>query len=368
MELNEKVTLRQFNLLMILFIIGTSILLSPASLANFAGNDAWLSAILSVGLGMIIVILFWMISRQFPNSNLVDISEQVLGKWIGKTLSLLFACFSLLSAATVLWVIGNFLVTQIMPATPMMFLHFLLMASVVYGVLLGIEVICRTAEIFFPYIVTLLMIIFFFSIPSVEIDQIRPLLDKGFKPVLEGALFDISVSMLPLIVLFMFYPKLVTDKNRAFPKVLISYLIAGGFIVAITFITTTVLGVKITANQTYPTYVVAKSLNVEGLIQRAEVVIAVSWLLTIFFKLSLYFYASVTVLAQTLNLTTYRTITVPMGMLTVALSVIVYPSTTYANEWNESTWLWFALTFGIAYPLLLSFIGRIRGIKGKKPS
>ncbi|WP_028784402.1 GerAB/ArcD/ProY family transporter [Thalassobacillus devorans] len=365
MELNEKVTLRQFNLLMILFIIGTSILLSPASLANYAGNDAWLSAILSVGIGMIIVIFFWMISRQFPGSNLVDVSEQVLGKWIGKAVSLMFVGFSLLSASTVLWVIGNFLVTQIMPATPMLFLHFLLMLAVVYGVLLGIEVICRTVEIFFPYIVTLLMIIFFFSIPSVQIDRIRPWLDSGFKPVLEGALFDVSVSMLPLIVLFMVYPKLVTDKNRALPKVLTSYLIAGTFIIAITFITTTVLGVKITANQAYPTYVVAKSLNIEGLIQRAEVVIAVSWILTIFFKLSLYFYASVTVLAQTLNLKTYRTITVPMGMLTIALSVIVYPSTTYANEWNETTWLWFALTFGIAYPLLLSLIAMLRGVKGR---
>ncbi|GGC95674.1 germination protein [Thalassobacillus devorans] len=366
MELNEKITLRQFNLLIILFTIGTSILLSPASLAAYAGNDAWLSAILSVVIGLVILVFFWSVSRQFPTSNLVDISEQVLGKWLGKLAALLFACFSLISAATVLWVIGNFLVTQIMPETPMMFLHFLLMGSVVYGVLLGIEVICRTVEIFFPYIVTLLLIIYIFSVPSIKIEHIQPMLDGGFKPILEGAIFDTSVSLLPLIVLFMVFPKLVTNKKRVLPKVMVSYLIAGTFIIAITFITITVLGVEITANQTYPTYVVAKSLNVEGLIQRAEVVIAVSWLLTIFFKLSLYFYASVTVLAQVLNLNTYRTITVPMGMLTVALSLIVYPSTTYANEWNESTWLWFALTFGIVYPLLLSLIGRVLGIKGKK--
>lgn len=357
----EEITLRQFILLMILFIIGTSILLSPASLAASADNDAWISALVAMGAGLVIIVLFWIISQQFPERNLVDISELVLGKWLGKAVSLLFSYFALISAASVLWTVGNFLVTQIIVRTPALVIHFLVMFAVVYGIQLGIETICRTAEIFFPYIVTLLSIIYLFSIPSVEIKQIQPLLDSSFKQISEGAAFDISVSVLPLIVLLMVFPKYVSEKKRMLPKILLGYVCAYFFIVAITFITTTVLGVRVTANQSYPTYVIAKSLNIEGLIQRAEVIIAVSWILTIFFKLSMYFYASVTVLAQTIGLTSYRSITIPMGLITIALSLIIYPSTIYANDWNETTWLWFSLTFGFVYPLLLSVIGRLRG-------
>lgn len=51
--------------------------------------------------------------------TLVEIIEALLGKWLGKTISLLLIVTLFLSGpASALYDVGNFLTTQIMPETP----------------------------------------------------------------------------------------------------------------------------------------------------------------------------------------------------------------------------------------------------------
>lgn len=62
----------------------------PPAFAAHAKQDAWISAILGVGIGLLLVILYNALGSSFPNMTLAEYSEKVLGKWIGKTVSLLF--------------------------------------------------------------------------------------------------------------------------------------------------------------------------------------------------------------------------------------------------------------------------------------
>ncbi|GGD09328.1 GerAB/ArcD/ProY family transporter [Pontibacillus salipaludis] len=356
----EEINLRQFLLFLFLFVIGTSILLSPSSLANIAKESAWLSVVVGMMIGVAIILFYLLISIWYPDHNIVDLNRLLFGKWVGTIFTLFFIVFALVSAATVLWTIGHFMVTQMLHETPQPFIHILFMFVVIYGVYLGIETIARTSELLFPYVVLLLTIVFVFSIPSMNLNKIKPFFDIGAQDIVKGAWFDLSISTFPLMVLFMVYPKLVQEKKSVGKKVTIAYILAMLTILAATFITTTVLGVEYTHHHIYPTYVLAKTLNIEGLIQRIEVIIAVSWILTIFFKLSLYFYAAVTALSQVLKVNSYRSLTFPLGIFVIVLSLIVYPSSIYASEWNQTTWIYYSATFGVLYPLLIAIATLIR--------
>ncbi|QST01109.1 endospore germination permease [Pontibacillus sp. ALD_SL1] len=356
----EEINMRQFLLFLFLFVIGTSILLSPSTLAYVAKESAWLSVVGAIIIGSVFILFFLLISIWYPEQNIVDLNRLLFGKWVGTVFSLLFILFALVSAATVLWTIGNFMITQMLHETPQPFTHMLFMFVVIYGVYLGIETIARVSELFFPYVALLLLVIFLFSIPSIDLNYIKPFFNTGTQEIAKSAWFDLSVSTFPLVVLFMVYPKLVQDKKKVARKVTLAYILGMLTILAATFITTSVLGVAYTSHHLYPTYVLAKTLNIEGLIQRVEVIIAVSWILTIFFKLSLYFYAAVTALSQVLKMKSYRSLTFPLGVFVIALSLIVYPSSIYATEWNQTTWIYYSATFGVLYPLLIAIATFIR--------
>ncbi|USK32138.1 spore germination protein [Bacillus sp. F19] len=53
MEKNHKISARQFAILVILFTIGTTILVIPGSLAQVVEQDAWLAAVFGTARGTV---------------------------------------------------------------------------------------------------------------------------------------------------------------------------------------------------------------------------------------------------------------------------------------------------------------------------
>lgn len=141
--------IRQFTILVILFTVGSSILITPSGLAAEAKQDAWIAAILSVCIGLLTLFLYQALVRQFPNQTLVEMCEAIFGIWIGKIVSLLYFCFFFLLAALVLRNIGDFVVTQVLPDTPLQFILMIFLLVVIMASRHGIETIARTGEIFF---------------------------------------------------------------------------------------------------------------------------------------------------------------------------------------------------------------------------
>jgi len=114
-----------------------------------------------------------------------------------------------------------------------------------------------------------------------------------------------------------------------------------------------VLGAETTSRQLYPSYALAKRIMVGTFFQHVEVVVAVMWFITIYFKMSMYFYVSCVGLSQTLRLHDYRILVYPLGLLLVIFSIIVHPSSVHYSDYNKTTWIPFVATFGILVPLLL---------------
>lgn len=363
---NVKINSNQFLVLVIFFTIGTSILIVPSALAAEAKQDAWIAAIIGTGIGLLVIWLFTTIALWFPQLTYIQINEKLFGKWVGKAVSLLFVFMSFLYTSILLFHSGTFLNTNMMPNTPMVALNILMAGIVVMGVRLGLETIARSAEILIVVFFVLFLGLAVSISPEIKFENIQPVFEVGTKTILQSSLFLVVTSSVNAVVLLMIFPALINKTKQAKKSFLIGNLIGGFVIIIITFLSVSVLGAEDTARQMYPSYELTKRINIGDFVQRIDALMASLWFISLYYKAALYFYASVLGMAQILNLKDYRPLTIPLGMIAVVLSLVIYPNVVYQQNVEKTTELFFSLTIGLFFPLLLVVIYAIRKKQLKK--
>ncbi|WP_017378940.1 GerAB/ArcD/ProY family transporter [Paenisporosarcina sp. TG-14] len=356
---NGKIEAKQFMKLVILYTIGSSVLLLPPFLAEKAKQDAWIASIISVCIALILVWIYKTLGSLFPNMSLVEYSQKILGKWLGKITSVLVFIYALLLTALTLREIGDFVVTLILPETPIESILILFISVVIIGVRYGLENIARTSELFFPWVLFLFLIFFLFLVPEIEIQKIQPILAKGIKPILGATFFQIGFPFLELVLLLMIFP--YVNRTREAGKAFITGTLIGGIIlVLITFLSVSILGAESTANEIYSTFSMAEKINIADFIQRMELILTGIWFLIIFLKLSICYYVSVLVLAQTIQISDYRPLTLPLGLILVILSLVISPNISYYHTFISDIWTPYSLMFGLILPLLLLVVTKVK--------
>lgn len=350
---NNYISVRQFTILVFLYSVGTAVLVIPSGLAEEVKQDAWIAALISIGISLLLVKLYVVVGQLHAGYTLIQLNEKLLGKWVGRAASIGFVLITLITAAELLYYMGNFMTTQILPETPMQATNIIFALIVIMGVRLGLEVLSRSAEILFSCFLFLTFILLFCAAPEINVHYIQPVLETGMKPLIRATLLFTSIFSLPAVVFLMIYPSSTSDTRKAARGFYIGMILAGLVLTIIIACTILVLGAETTARQVYPSYTLAKRIIVGTFIQHIEVIVAVMWFITIYFKMSIYFYAACLGLSQTLGLSHYRKLIIPLGILMVVLSLILHPNTLHYVDYNKTTWLPFIATFGLVLPIAL---------------
>ncbi|CAG7655939.1 endospore germination permease [Paenibacillus allorhizosphaerae] len=352
----NKISVRQFSVLIAFFTIGTTILIIPAGLAIEAKQDAWIASIVGVVAMLLVVLLYNSLGKRIPNVSLVQYNDILFGRWAGKIVSLLLVFFAFIGSSTLLFYVGNFMTTQVMPDTPIQFINMLFISIVVMGLRLGLETLARAAEIFFPWFVMLFLVLFLFLVPEIELPKMQPVFESGAKPILKAALSLVATASFTQIVMLMIIPVHVTNPDKARKAYYVSTLIGGAFIILVTFLCISVLGVDTTSRNVYPSYALTKKISIGHFVERIESLMAGLWFMSIYFKMTLYFYACTIGIAQMLKLKDYRPLCLPLGMIVVVFSLVVYPNVTYMAHWDSTVYIPYATSIGLLLPLLMLVI------------
>ena len=69
--------------------------------------------------------------------------------------------------------------TQVMSETPIQAVNLIFAIVVVMGVRLGLETLVRAAEIFFPWIIMLFIILVICLLPEIQIEKLQPMFTVG---------------------------------------------------------------------------------------------------------------------------------------------------------------------------------------------
>lgn len=355
---NNQINTRQFTFLVILFVIGDSILFVPASVTAFANQDGWLSALFATVIAILIVTMYGFLGKRFPSMNIVGIGEKVFSLWIGKIVGILFVFFFLIDSSLLLWEMGDFMTTQVMPQTPINAILILFLSIVIIGIKIGVEPFTRTAEIIFPWVVLLFLILFLAVSPNINPENIQPMLENGIKPVLLGALPLIGYHF-ETVILLMVLPH-INQVKRIVKSYIVGMIIGNTFLFMTILLCILVLGSQLTSSYIYPSYALARKINIGNFLQRLEAILAFIWFFTVYFKLTITFYATLVGLTQILKIKDYKVLTFPLALILYAFVLIIGPNTTYVSEFLRSSWWPFSLIYGLFLPLLLIIVAKLR--------
>ena len=346
-------------------IIGTTILVLPSLLVKEAEQDAWISAIFTLAVSLPLLWLYLKLHRRYPDKTIAQITEIAFGKWAGATISIaILLMYPLLLAALTLRNVGDFLTTQIMQGTPIEAIHIIFIIVVIYAVRLGLEPIVRVGELFILIVLAMLTIMFVTVIPHIKVENLFPILEDGMKPVIRGAIPFIGFPFMENIFFLMIIPY-VKDQARV-GRSLVTGVIIGWFILFIlTILTIVVLGTEITATEMYPSYMLAQKIDIGKLFERIEITIAVAWFITSFFRVCFYFYCVIAGISQMLKLADSRSLTIPLAMIVVVLSIISSPNTSYLMKIDLTIIPYFNSTFGLVIPVLLLVLTAFRKKAGE---
>lgn len=357
---NWKISPRQYRNLIILYSMGTSILITPSGMAADAKQNAWMCIVLGTIIGLLWLPLFNAAGNIYPDLNLVQTTERLLGKWLGKIISGISATFSFIGAATLVWYVGNFYTTHLMPEMPIEAVIIFFGTIVIIGMYIGVETLARTAEIFFPIAVFFLAILIVLNIPNMEFNNLLPIFEGETKGIIRGGLFFTVTSHSTLVVFLMIFPSHVSKPKEAKKSLYSAILIAGTIMLILVTTCILVLGSNTTALKIYPTYGLAKRITLGTYVNRIEAILAVTWLITIFYKTVLYFADTVLGFTQVFKLKNYRSITIPLGIILIVLSFIIYPNITYNYEWDTTSWLTYGIIIYFLRPILLLVVAFFR--------
>ncbi|CAH0258795.1 Spore germination protein YndE [Peribacillus simplex] len=354
-----KISSGEFLILVIIFTIGGSILNVPALLVKIAKQDAWISYIITTLISLCFVFLYNKLASIYPSKTYVEANEKILGKWVGKTSALLFLFYILYLSSALLYEIGSFSTTQILVGTPIEMIMVLFLLTCIIGVRLGLEVISRTALIFFPWIVFLLFMLFLLLISDIKIENIQPIFEEGMKPIIKGSYQTLALPYVQLVFFLMIMPY-VNEKDEMKKNLYRGTLLGGIVLFLVIIFSILVLGTDITALQKNPSYRLGKLLSVGNFFERIEVIVAIIWILSVYFKLTICYYGLSLGLAQVLGLKNHKILHFPLAFIILAFSIITHPDTVQSRNFTAKAWTPFSLTICFLLPVLLLVIGRLK--------
>ncbi|WP_176706367.1 GerAB/ArcD/ProY family transporter [Paenibacillus hemerocallicola] len=354
-----KIGVHQFTILTILFTVGSSILIAPSGLAQEAKQDAWIAAGVGLLAGLLLVVLYNKIAERYPTTTFVHYTQEILGIWPGRIVSFLYFCYFFVLAALVLRNIGDFITTQILNNTPIHFIHIFFLIVIIMGIRNGLETCTRTAEIFMPWVLFFFFVMIVLLPPQFEPGHLTPVLGYGAKPVMRAALPVLGTPFMELVTVFMLFPY-VNHSRKARHAFLVGTLIGGGMLIVIVLLSILVLGEDLTARHMYPSYSLAKKITIGTFLERLEVVMAGIWFITIYFKLSISFYASTMTFAELFRLKDARQLYLPFGMIMIVFSIVAYPDVTYFMNFGTKIYFPYAIPYAVVFPLLILIVAVIR--------
>ncbi|MGO4547532.1 endospore germination permease [Paenibacillus sp. 2TAB23] len=358
---NAEITSGQAAKILILFALGSAALILPSAVTAIAKQDGWLSMLMAGPFNYFILIVYLALADRFPNMSLAQYAEKIVGKWSGKALTLIYILFFLLLSALVLRNISDFMSLSVLPLTPEWFIDSTFMLVVIYGVFLGIETIARTGEILFGWGMLVIIIIIFSLFNQFDFRNFEPFLYDGILRPLKGVYPILGFPIGEFVFITAILPLVRQQDRKKLRKSLkISALLITLLSVLITVFLVGVMGVSETSRSPFAVYDMAKNINIEEILVRVEILVAMVWIGTVFMKLALCVYVLAVLTAQMLNLSTYRTLIVPYAFIIVPLSLIAYRNVAHSRVFAMGVWTIYSLFHGFLLPLLLLMIAMMR--------
>lgn len=356
MEL-ETITDKQGICLLILFLLGTSLLIGTASAAK---QDAWIAIILGFLFSIPAVLVYARLLYLFANKNLFQIVKIVFGNTIGNILIILYVIFSIHLGSLILRNYSEYTNVLIFPDTPTIIPLASFILLCVFGVKMGIEVLGRWAEFsIWSIMILIVSVMILLSLPMIDINNLRPSLYYGIKPILSAGFGVFSFPFAESIIFTMCFSSF---KKRESPYKIYLVGLSIGFIILllITLRNLLIAGPQMINIFYFPSFTAVSIIKLGEFIQRLELAVSIILLINVFAKFSLCLIAAAKGICNLFNFKNYRFFVTPCATIMLVFSMILFKNTLEMEEWAVKVWPYYAFIFEAILPVLIIIFAEIK--------
>lgn len=250
---------------------------SFVSLTLSSNQDAWLSILLAMLLGIIPVFIFYKIANYKEDLNIIEKIDKLFPNTKNIIHIILFICIMFICIIN-FWNLDNLIASQFLNKTPAIVIGISFLIPVIYLNKQKNHVIARSSLIllfisFIFYILSILGLI-----DKVKLDNLMPILNNN---ILKGSIAYLCYNILPLYLLLVFPNK---DIKKSITK---GYILSSISLLFITIFAITVTGINVTKIYQYPEFQILKFAFEGSNSYRLENVLATQWIIDIYVFISI---------------------------------------------------------------------------------
>ncbi|ANB60877.1 endospore germination permease [Anoxybacteroides amylolyticum] len=330
-------------------------------LLEAAHRDAWIAAILTLG-----IMFFWLPLLHF----IMKQSKQIpLFQWIQSEFSTIVAYLVAFLGTLLLITISyvtlkdtvTFTTTTYLTATPNWAISLTLSILCFYNAYLGIPSVAKTSVIILPFVVIFGVFVMFTTIPHKDYSLLKPILENGWDPVWKGMIYTGAGYAEILIILFM--------QHRLQPQFPFLGLLVLAFLAASLSIGPTIgaiieFGPIKAAQLRYPAFEQWRLINLGTYIEHMDFLSIYQWLSGAFVRISLAT-ALVPELFGITNEQSRRWVLIVLYLAILAASLVPISDNAFLHMLNKAV-LPLSLFLILFLSFLLAILALISSIKARR--
>jgi spore germination protein KB len=345
------------------FLITTKIYFTSISvLVRMAGTAAWYTTWVSCAVSIVFFLIIYQLMKRFPDKNLIDIFEIVLGKYIGKGISLLSCAYIVYYVGSNLREFLEMIKVYNLPYTPPSIILVMYVSVVCLIAYFGFNGISRISIISILPVMFGFFLILVLASPNYHTDYLKPYLGYGLKNSIGiGILRSSAYEEVLLLALIMNNLHGLKDFKKAG---IISLVIAGVMfgIAYICYLMT--FEYTVGSENLSGLFQLSKSIYFNRYFQRLESIFLFGWVISSVVAAAISFYMSISIYSKVFNISNYRPLIVPFAFMIYLVSILPN-SLSEVMDINLLFIRQYSLFFVYGIPILVLTISLILGKKGE---
>ncbi|WP_057763532.1 GerAB/ArcD/ProY family transporter [Cytobacillus praedii] len=336
--------------------IGIGVLGYQRLIVLTAGNDAWISVLITGGC---IHIIIWMIYKiaETVNGDLVSAHVYIAGNFVGKLLSSFFIIYYFIYSLTVQRSYLEVIQVWMFPTMNIFWFTLAYMLLCIYIIYGGVRTVIGIA--FFGIVLpAYLFPVFGFSLQLAEFNHLLPIWNNSLKDILIGS-YKMSLTFIGFEVVLFFYP-FIKEPQKSKKWAHLAILLTTFLYTSIMIITITYFSRDLLSRSVWATLTMWKIVNFP-FVERFEYIGIATWSLVILPNVCMSIWISSRLLKRIFNLQQKKGVIIMAAATLIAINFL--PTRAEVSLLNDITGqIGFVFNF-IYIPLLLVVVMIVKKVK-----
>lgn len=293
---------------------------SPGRVVEQVGTAGWYMTLISAATAALLFLPIYFLLKRFPDKNITQINDLVLGKVAGSAFSFIAGIFLLAIVAINFREFTEMLKTYVLPNSPPSFIMIVFLMGVIALSFMGLETIARYAKLLIYVLIAGYFLVVILSIKNFKFAHILPILGFGLdKTIINGLLrssFYGDVVIVAFIASSLHGIKEI--KRIAFSSILISGILTSSALLTFSLVFPYTTAQELTA----PMYEMAAMIQYGSFLQQMDPFFLFFWNFGSFIEISIIFYCAIINYCYVFRISDKRPIILPMATLVFCISLI----------------------------------------------